>query len=314
MRNIGTSATAGLREEIERLGRRARGTFGLSAVHLQSGSAFALRDDLQFPLASTYKVPIAVVVLAYIDRGDFSQNQMLMIEPREWVAGGPIGTYLRPGEAALSVHSLLELMLIESDNSATDTLMRTVGGPAKITAELRALGIEDITIDRPTSGIIQDGYAISFPSEPNERIAFFRERLLENGNPDPPEAARRYDADRRDQGTPAAMTTILQRLYRRDPHLISEGSVEVLFSIMERCKTGVRRIRGNLPVGTRVYDKTGTFGGTTNDVGIVELPNGAGAFALSVYIRGAQVTMHESESVIAEIARAVFDYYLLVGQ
>jgi beta-lactamase class A len=301
-----------VQREIERLGSASRGTVGVSAEHLGSGARVGVRDHLRFPLASTYKVPIAVVVLARADRGDLSLDDMLTVGPDEWVAGGPIGTHLRPGEARLSIRTLLELMLIESDNSATDTLMRAVGGATAITAALRALDIADIAVDRTTCQVIQDGYDMSFPSDPAERIAFFRKFPMESGEMDPPEAARRYDDDTRDQGTPAAMTELLRRLYRRDPTLISPSNVDILFSIMERCRTGVRRIRAGLPVGTRVCDKTGTFGGTTNDVGIVELPGDAGAFALSIYIRGAQVATAESERAIAEIARALFDYYVFV--
>jgi beta-lactamase class A len=304
-----THRTSVIESEIDRLGGASHGTVGVSAVHLGSGERVAVRDHLRFPLASTYKVPIALVVLANVDRGAHSLDDVLTVEPHEWVAGGPIGTYLRPGEARLSIRTLLELMLIESDNSATDTLMRAVGGATAITAALRALDITDITVDRTTCQVIQDGYDVRFPSDPEERIEFFRKLPLESGEMDPPEAARRYDNDTRDQGSPAAMAELLQRLHRRDPALISPSSVDLLFSIMERCRTGVRRIRANLPAGTRVYDKTGTFGGTTNDVGIVELPGDAGAFSLAVYIRGAQVTTLESERVIAEIARAVFDFF-----
>jgi beta-lactamase class A len=305
------NATDRLTAEIERFAADAHGVIGVSAVHLGNALRVGVRDDLPFPMASTYKVPIAAVVLEHVDRGDLSLDQRLTVETPEFVAGGPIGTYLRPGEAALSVHTLLDLMLTESDNSATDTLMRAVGGGAVITAALRAAGVEGISVDRPTSGIIQDGYGMSFPADPLDRLAYFRHELTHEAV-EPPEAARRYDADERDGATPAAMTSLLQRIYERDPRLMSEPSVDVLLEIMERCKTSYRRIRAMLPKGTRVYDKTGTFGGTTNDVGIVELPGAAGAFALSIFIRGASVPTLESERVIADVARALYDYFLFV--
>jgi len=56
---------------------------------------------------------------------------------------------------------------------------------------------------------------------------------------------------------------------------LSEKSTELLLDIMERCETGAGRLKGLLPEGTVIAHKTGTIGGTTNDVGIITLPQDA---------------------------------------
>jgi beta-lactamase class A len=59
-----------------------------------------------------------------------------------------------------------------------------------------------------------------------------------------------------------------------------------------------------------VAHKTGTIGGTTNDVGIVTLPQGAGQVAIAVFVKSSTKPIPERERVIAQIARAVHDFFL----
>jgi hypothetical protein len=89
------------------------------------------------------------------------------------------------------------------------------------------------------------------------------------------------------------------------------AGTEVLLGSMERCVTGLKRLRGMLPPGTQVEDKTGTIGGTVNDVGIIALPDGRGRIAIAVFIKKSAKPFEEREHVIAQIARSVYDYMLI---
>ena len=79
---------------------------------------------------------------------------------------------------------------------------------------------------------------------------------------------------------------------------------------MRRCRTGDARLKGMLPLGSEVAHKTGTIGATTNDVGIVTLPDGAGHVAIAVFVKSSDKETSVRERVIAEVARAVHDYFL----
>jgi beta-lactamase class A len=79
---------------------------------------------------------------------------------------------------------------------------------------------------------------------------------------------------------------------------------------MRRSTTGRARIKGLLPPDTEVFHKTGTIGGTTNDVGIVTLPNEAGHVVTVVLIKESDLEGSERELAIAHIARAIHDYFL----
>jgi beta-lactamase class A len=84
----------------------------------------------------------------------------------------------------------------------------------------------------------------------------------------------------------------------------------LLIDIVYGTKTGPGRLKGMLPHGTRVAHKTGTIGQTTNDVGIIDLPHRAGHVVTVVYIKeSALPTPEDREPVIAQIARAVHDYF-----
>ena len=80
---------------------------------------------------------------------------------------------------------------------------------------------------------------------------------------------------------------------------------------MYRCQTGAARLKGALPPGTPVAHKTGTIGETTNDVGIIDLPGDAGHVVTVVYIKESKLENNAAmEPVIAQIARAVHDYFV----
>jgi beta-lactamase class A len=92
---------------------------------------------------------------------------------------------------------------------------------------------------------------------------------------------------------------------------LSAASTQTLIEIMQHCRTGDARLRGRLPAGTVVANKTGTIGGSVNDVGVISLPDGAGKIVIAVFIKKSALPFEQRERVIAEIARTVRDYYLL---
>ena len=81
---------------------------------------------------------------------------------------------------------------------------------------------------------------------------------------------------------------------------MSESSSALLIDIMERCETGLNRLKGNLPEGTVVAHKTGTIGRTTNDVGIFTLPGEAGHVIVVAFVKESEVEVPDRERAIAE--------------
>src|SRR5690349_6353703 len=130
-----------LQDEIARLAKMSDGVVGMSAVHLESNRRVSVHGGESFPMASTFKVPVAVQLLSRVASGEVKLDQLITVEPQDLHPGSGTltGLFNRPG-VALSVRNLLELMLLVSDNSAADVWMRLAGGPDAVTAKMRAIG------------------------------------------------------------------------------------------------------------------------------------------------------------------------------
>ena len=206
-------------------------------------------------------------------------------------------------------------MLRLSDNVATDMLFEEAGGGAVVTDRMKAVGAGGIRVDRTTRAIIANwlGHA-GARSDPPLPVAEFNElldprRMSRITAKQQERLNRDFNADPRDTATPRAMATLLRKIWQRE--ILSESSSALLIDIMERCQTGERRLLGSLPPGTTVAHKTGTIGETTNDVGVLYLPEGAGHVITVVFIKESKLPDNEAmEPVIAEIARAVYDYFV----
>jgi beta-lactamase class A len=164
---------------------------------------------------------------------------------------------------------LMDLMITRSSNPATDKLIAALGGPAVIDSWLRRHNLSGIRVDRNIAGLLQ---------------------------------ARRDLNDLRDSSTPEAMLGLL-RLIDSGPAL-SAPSRAVLLDMMRRCRTGANRIRGLLPPGVRVENKTGTLNGYTGDVGFLTLADGR-RIAVAFFARGGE----NRPAVISTAARAIADTF-----
>jgi len=297
-----------LQSEISRLAKITDGEVGLTAIHIESGRRTDFHATGRFPMASTFKVPIAVQLLSRVDRGEIRLDQMVTIEPHDLHPGsGEISNLLKQPGVVLSVRNLMELMLLISDNSATDIVLRLAGGPEAVTSKMRELGITGINVNRPTVRLISEWLGADLPPEKDWTPDLYGK--LYNAIPPAARAAAeaRFNADPRDTAQPAAMAELLLKIYGQKLH--KPETAELLLDIMRRCQTGDARIKGMLPPETVVAHKTGSIGGTINDVGIVTLPDNAGHVVIALFVK--QGTKSEvSEKAIAQIARAVYDYFL----
>lgn len=296
-----------LEAEIVRLSQAAGGVVGVAAWRLDGeGPRLLVHGDERFPMASTFKVAVAGAVLAEVDAGRLELDRMIAVNPADYVASDIIAErFIHPG-VSLSVHNLLELMLTQSDNTATDVLVRAAGGPEAVTSWVRKQGVADQRIDRDTAGILREFFGLpegAFNDALQEALKRDPNLLEKGDRPDPA-----FDDDVRDTSTPAAMVQLLTRIF--SGKALSPDSTQVLMSIMERCRTGDARLKGRLPPGIVVANKTGTIGGSVNDVGVIALPEDRGKIVIAVFIKKSAAPMEERERAIAEIARAVYDYYL----
>jgi beta-lactamase class A len=307
--------TAPLERELERLSALSGGTMGIAAIHLESGRTVFLNPDDRFPMASTYKVPIAVALLQRVEAGELSLADLIEIQPWDIappVSHSPTTNLLDDPGVQLSLLNLLEVMLIHSDNSATDICLRKVGGGDAVTGQMMTMGVDGLRVDRATVDLIADWLGITLPPLEQITVDVFMELYEAVPEEQREAAAAAFAIDPRDTSTPRAMADLLVKIARHE--ILSPASCDQILDIMRRCETGPDRLKGVLPPGTEVAHKTGTIGGTTNDVGIITLPGGSGRVVLVVFIKDSTIEIPERERAIAEVARAAHDYFLFVDE
>lgn len=245
---------------------------------------------------SSELVAEAVVALT---RGDLAQ--------RHFDETGDIAESVRHPGVFLSIANLVELMLTQSNNNATDRVLELIGGPAAVTAWLRSIGIYEMRVDNSVNALLCKFYGLPVGSSAMkgylEKFSSEVERDRVNGTPQ-----AEFESALDDTTTPRAMLALLEVLF--DGHLLSIESREFLMGVMTRCETGPGRIKGQLPPGTVVAHKTGTIGGTVNDAGLIVLPENRGRVILSIYTKGSQIPRYEDrEPLLAELARTVYDLF-----
>lgn len=299
-----------LHREMDRIEPLSGGILGVAAVHLESGRSFYHKADDQYPLASTYKVPIAVEALLLSQQGKLDLDRMVPWDTTDLHIGSEAFLLFRKPGFALSVRNMLETMLILSENNSTDWMLKLAGGGEAVTRRLRASGISDVRVDRPTAEIIAHPYGITdiWSADGKFSRAKWESRMGRLSKARRDSAAYYYARDPRDHGSPRGMVSLMTKIWKAE--ILSKENSAYLLDIMYRCETGVGRIKGMLPPGTRVAHKTGTYPGTTNDVGIIDLPDGTHV-AIAVYVKqSAKIGGADLEGAIAQASRAVYDYFL----
>lgn len=280
------------------------GVTGVAAQVVGGTSSVFLNGDTAFPMASTYKIAIAMALLHKVDQGEISLDEMVPISPEAIVFSKPIASnFIHPG-IALSVANLLEVMIVHSDNTATDALLGLVDGPGEVTKWLRTVGIQDMRLDRSTADLLRDFYGV----EPG--LAHLAE-VGQKAQADPAlviAAQPSFEADPRDQATPRAMLKLLITLVGEQA--LSANSSALLLGIMGRTITVPQRIPGLLPPGTATARKSGTIGGVANDVGFVTLPDGR-KLALVVFTKSSATPPESRDLAVAEAARILYDYFVI---
>lgn len=281
------SAQARLLHEFSRFAALSDGTVGVAVRDLSSGEAIGINNDTLFPMASTYKVAVAGKILSLADAGALGFDEQL---PR-------LG-------ATMSIATLMDLMLTHSDNEATDALVARAGGPQAVNAWLQSIGIHGQRVDSNTRGLL--ARAKEMTGTAGDEVAT---TSSQRDARDLPNLA--FAADPRDTSTPRAMNDLLAAIHHGKA--LKPASTAMLLSIMAHCKTGKARLVGMLPPGTPVAHKTGTLNGLGNDAGIITLPDGR-MFAISVFVMKDRRGHVSRDRIMAEAARAAYDYFLFAPE
>ena len=138
---------------VNRLEERVKGYDGVAGVYvrdLEEGYGYGVRADETFFSASIIKVPVMVAVYRKVEQGDLSFSQEVELKEEDWAAGAG---WLQWEEAGTkqTVGDLLLLMMTQSDNVATNALVRMVGGDDHVNGVAQSLGAKDTLLYQKVS-------------------------------------------------------------------------------------------------------------------------------------------------------------------
>jgi beta-lactamase class A len=263
------NATVAAGAQLAKLERTLAGRLGVFALNTANGKQLSYHADEYFPMCSTFKVILASAILKRSTQIEGLMQQRIKYQQSDLVTYSPITErYVKDG---MTVNALCAAAIQYSDNTASNLLMKILGGPGAVTTFARSIGDRQFQLDR-------------------------WETALNSSIP----------GDRRDTTTPNAMGLSLQRLAFGDA---LEPRLQLQLRVwLQGNTTGAARIRAGVPADWQVGDKTGTGDyGTTNDIGVLWPPRSA-PVVVAIYTTQGEKDSKARSDVIASATRIVVDW------
>src|SRR5437879_7797301 len=118
---------ARLQSNLERITRSVNAKWGIYIKCIETGEEIAINADETMDTMSVIKIPLMAEVFRQIEAGKFALTDRVILKDADKRPGTGVMRSLDPG-ASLTIKDLITLMIIVSDNSATDMLFEKVGG------------------------------------------------------------------------------------------------------------------------------------------------------------------------------------------
>jgi beta-lactamase class A len=260
------------------------------------GRAVEADGGLAVPLASTFKLHVALAVLRAVDAGALEAGETLRIGARR--TAGPTGLAAMRDPVRMSVRDLLYLMLAVSDNAACDALYDRVGAEA-VDGVAPALGLRSTVIRGCCRDLTRSMLEDTGAADAGEVFA----RLREPGALD---RLAVLDPERTSRSTPRDMTRLLGAVWRDEA--ASPASCAELRRLMG-LQVWPHRLSAGFPDDEVVVSgKTGTLPGLRIEVGVVETGDGRRT-AVAAFTRSAssRLNLPQADAVIGTAARLAVD-------
>jgi beta-lactamase class A len=188
------------------------GVMGYVVVDIASGERFERMAGEAFPLASTIKLAILYEMFKQADEGRLRIDESRPLDRRHVVGGSGVLSEL--DAPAMSLRDYAVLMIVLSDNSATNLLIDVVG-MGNVTQRMNGLGMTTLKL---------------------------RRRMIDT------EAARRGDEN---VGSPQDVAKLLQIIDRGDG--LTKGSRDAILTILRKAKSSALRdgVPSSVPVASK---------------------------------------------------------------
>ncbi|WP_407480899.1 class A beta-lactamase, subclass A2 [Elizabethkingia meningoseptica] len=268
-----------LRKNIQNIISAKHATVGISIKNIEDHDTLSINGNKLMPMMSVFKFHIALTVLHQVDTGKLKLNQKFFIKkedllPNTW---SPLRDEHPDGNMDFTLDQLLRYTVSHSDNNGCDILLKILGGTETIQKFINQQGIKDFTIKVNEAQMTQwDNLYINIT-------------------------------------TANATTLLLEKFYKGK--VLKKNTTQYLYQIMVETSRGLTWMKAGLPENTELAHRTGmsdinenNLRAAMNDIGIFKLPNGK-HIILSVYLKNITEKREDTEKIIADIAKATYEYY-----
>ena len=293
---------------IHDLGRDFNGDVGIAVQRIDADWVVEYNGRKLYPQQSVSKLWVAMATLDAVDRGRLRLSDSTTVQKQDLTLfHQPLAAMVGANGYQTTYSDLLARAMKQSDNTANDKLLRSIGGPDAIRAFLGKNFIANIRFG-PGERLLQSAAA---GLDWNQSYSVGRNFYTARANL--PRSVRekaldRYLADPPDGAAPVAIVGALAKLKRGD--LLSPTSTSLLLATMQDAKTGPQRVKGGVPAGWTYGHKTGTGQELAprstgyNDVGIMTAPDGT-SYAIAVMIGSTTQPIPKRWELMQAVSRAV---------
>ena len=120
--------------------QRAGVQIGVAALDTASGKRFDYRSGERFPMCSTFKFLAAAAVLKGVDGGQEKLDRFVSYDAKDILEYAPV-TKAHLKDGGMTLGALCAAAIEQSDNTAGNLLLDTIGGPTGLTISRAALAI-----------------------------------------------------------------------------------------------------------------------------------------------------------------------------
>jgi D-alanyl-D-alanine carboxypeptidase (penicillin-binding protein 5/6) len=253
------------------------GRVAVVVKHLDSGAQFAYQADEPMPTASLIKLPVMIAAYDQAAKGQLDFTKRITYQETDKAPGsGILGPHFSPG-LQFNVRDSVHLMIVYSDNAATNLVLREIG--------------------LPTTNTIMDQLDC-----PNTRVHAF---VFKADTSIAPERSAKFGLG---STTANEMVGLLERLHRGQ--IVSAEASRKMIDHLAACDDK-SRLNKLLPTGTKVALKTGSVNAVRTVAGIVYSPKGP--FAVCVLTADNKdrrwTDDNAAQLLSAQVAKAAYDVF-----
>jgi len=274
-----------LSDELVAIAHEAPGNLGIAVYDPESDTHISVHGDKSFPLASTYKLAVALTAFHMADERKLSLDTLVAMQPGDVRHGhSPLAEQYPQGGVSFPLWRLVHDMLAESDSTASDMVLRTIGDPSDVQQTLDYFNIASFSIRKSDADLYAESLA--------------HKTFAHGGD---------------NSGTPDGMAALL--IGAANLKFVSLDSSTEFVLDLAQAHTGDNRLKAGLPPSVRFAHKAGTsatFDGmtdATNDAGLVTMPDGH-RMAIVAFLSESSADEDTRNAVFASIAKAVYSAFV----